>query len=213
MSYLFHGLAELYQRNKAAQNPPTVVKDPDALRIGILGAARIAPAAVILPARSHPGVMIAGIAARDPTRARIFAVAHGIPRVYDTYQDLLDDPWIDAVYNPLPNSLHFEWTMRAIKAGKHVLLEKPSCNTADETRRAFEFAESRGVVLLEAFHYRFHPAIQRLCEVAQSGELGRIKSLEGSLTLPSWYFSRNDIRFDWSLGAGCLLDMVCIRCP
>src|SRR5262245_36286773 len=94
------------------------------LRIGILGAARIAPMALIRPAHSVPGVSVAAVAARDPARARAFAEKHGIPRVCAGYQQLIEDPELDAIYNPLPNSLHCEWTVCALQAGKHVLCEK-----------------------------------------------------------------------------------------
>jgi len=91
------------------------------LRIGVLGAARITPAALVRPARRVEGVELVAVAARDPARARAFAATHAIPRVVDTYEDLVADPEIDAVYNPLPNGLHGRWTMAAMAAGKHVL--------------------------------------------------------------------------------------------
>ncbi|EJD39255.1 NAD(P)-binding protein [Auricularia subglabra TFB-10046 SS5] len=190
-----------------AFNPPSPPKDADALRIGIFGAARIAPNALITPALSHPGVVVAAVAARSPARAQAFAKKHGIAKVFNSYQELLDDPEIDAIYNPLPNGLHFEWTMKAIAAGKHVLLEKPSCDTADETRRVFAFAREKGVVVLEAFHYRFHPAAQRVREIVQSGALGKIKRMHGALAIPGLLFAEDDIRYDWALGGGCLMDM------
>ncbi|KZW00166.1 NAD(P)-binding protein [Exidia glandulosa HHB12029] len=185
---------------------PEAIKEPDALRIGILGAASIAPAALINPARSHPGVVITAVAARDRTRADKFAKQHGIQKVYASYQELLDDPSIDAVYNPLPNGLHYEWTLKAIKAGKHVLLEKPSCNRAEETRRVFDYAKEKGVVVLEAFHYRFHPSAHRLRQIVSSGELGTIQSLKGALTLPRGIVGADDIRYNYSLGGGSLMD-------
>lgn len=148
-------------------NPPKAKKEPSALRFGILGAARIAPNALIAPAKSHPDVVIAAVAARDESKARAYAKTHGIATVYhgnDGYQKLLEDPTIDCIYNPLPNGLHYEWTMRALAAGKHVLLEKPSCNTAEETRKIFELAQAKGLVCLEAFHFRSACyAATRLC--------------------------------------------------
>ncbi|KZW02290.1 NAD(P)-binding protein [Exidia glandulosa HHB12029] len=206
MTWVFDFIA-LVKRNYTLQHPPVAPKDDDALRIGTLGAARITPEALILPARSHPGVVVTAVAARNPARAREFAQKHGIPRVFDSYQELLDDPDIDAVYNPLPNGLHYEWTMKAITAWKHVLLEKPSCNTADETRRIFQYAEEKGVLVLEAFHYRWHPAVHRVREIVQSGELGAVKRLDGALTVPSGWFPRDDVRYDWTMGGGCMMDM------
>ncbi|KZW02292.1 NAD(P)-binding protein [Exidia glandulosa HHB12029] len=206
MTGLFDFIA-LIKRNYTVLHPPVVPKDADALRIGILGAARIAPEALLRPALSHPGIVVAAVAARNPARAREFAQKHGIPQVFNSYQELLDSPDIDAVYNPLPNGLHFEWTMKAIAAGKHVLLEKPSCNTAAETRRVFEYAEEKGVIVLEAFHYRWHPAGLRVREIVQSGELGAVKSLQATLTLPNGWFPKDDVRYDWSMGGGCMMDM------
>ncbi|HUE59827.1 MAG TPA: Gfo/Idh/MocA family oxidoreductase, partial [Acidimicrobiales bacterium] len=95
----------------------------DPIRIGCLGAARIAPAALIKPARNVEGVVVSAVAARDQTRAAVFAKKHGIPRVYESYQELVDAADVDAVYIPLPNSLHAEWTLAALAAGKHVLCE------------------------------------------------------------------------------------------
>jgi predicted dehydrogenase len=95
------------------------------LRIGILGAARIAPMALIRPARSVPEAAIVAVAARDPARAEKFARKHGIARVAASYDELIRDPQIDAIYNPLPNSLHAEWSIKAMRAGKDVLCEKP----------------------------------------------------------------------------------------
>lgn len=121
--------------------------------------------------------------------------------------ELIDDPEIDAVFNPLPNGLHFEWSMKAIAAGKHVLLEKPSCNNAQEISHLMAFARERNVVVLEAFHSRFHPAAHRLRELVHSGELGKLRGIEGTLTVPRLWFADDDIRYDYALGGGCMMDM------
>jgi predicted dehydrogenase len=107
----------------------------------------------------------------------------------------------------LPNGLHYEWTLRALHAGKHVLLEKPSCDTAAETRALFELAESKNLVLLEAVHYRFHPAIQRFREFVKSGELGTLQTLEVKMTVPAGAIRKDDIRFNYALGGGALMDV------
>src|SRR5687767_2063401 len=112
---------------------------PSPIRIGVLGAAAIVPMALTGPARSVLEAQVISIAARDPKRAQAFARKHHIPRVHETYKDLLADPEIDAIYNPLPNSLHAEWTIRALRAGKHVLCEKPF---ASNTRAAEEMART-----------------------------------------------------------------------
>jgi predicted dehydrogenase len=124
------------------------------VRIGILGAARIAPNAIIKPAQNSTETEIVAVAARDPQRAKEFAAKHGIPSVLPGYAELLADPDIDAVYNPLPNSLHGRWTLAAIDAGKHVLCEKPFTANAEEARTVAKAAEASGLVVLEAFHYR-----------------------------------------------------------
>lgn len=199
-------------------SPPRLhnVEDNDTLpplKIGILGAAAIAPSALVLPAKSHPEVELYAVAARDISRAEKFAKKHGFKKWYggtDGYQELLDDHEIDIVYNPLPNGLHYEWTMKALAAGKHVLLEKPSGNSAEETRRMYSLADQKGLVLLEAFHYKFHPAIQRVRAIIDSGELGAIKEVNATLALPKGILGNdNDIRMNYDLGGGAMMDCGC----
>ena len=122
------------------------------LRIGTLGTARITPGALLSPAKRLSDVEVVSVAARDPDRARTFAARHGIPRTSQSYETLITDPEIDAVYNPLPNGLHGRWTMAAIDAGKHVLCEKPFAADAAEAARVAERATAAGVVVMEAFN-------------------------------------------------------------
>src|SRR6267154_1306360 len=131
------------------------------LRFGILGAARIAPEALIKPAQKSSDAEVVAIAARNPARAREFADTHGIGRVHASYEDLVADPDLDVVYNPLPNSLHCEWTIAALRAGKHVLCEKPIASNALEAERMARTADETGQILGEAFHYRYHPLFFR----------------------------------------------------
>src|SRR5262245_49111781 len=154
------------------------------LRIGILGAARIAPMALIAPARRNLEAAVVGIAARDAVRAASFAAKHGIERVYTGYDDLLADPAIEAVYNPLPNSHHARWTIRALEAGKHVLCEKPLSATVAEAEAMAAAATRTGHVLMEAFHYRYHPLFGRLRTIMAAGEIGKIERLESSFCIP-----------------------------
>ncbi|KAJ7180878.1 NAD(P)-binding protein [Mycena filopes] len=198
-------------RLRTSYNPPEAkpLSDSKPLKFGILGAAAIAPDAFINPAKSHPEAVVFAVAARDKVRATAFAKKHGIAKVFGSYQELLDDPEIDAIYNPLPNGLHYEWTMKALAAGKHVLLEKPAANTAEETREMFELAETKGLVLLEAFHWRFHPVAHRVKAILDSGELGFVKTTFTTLTLPAGYMKPDDIRFNYSIGGGALMDMGC----
>lgn len=176
----------------------------EALHIGILGAARIVPMALIKPARQVANVTVSGIAARDTTRAHTFARKHHIPHVFASYDELLADPRIDAVYIPLPNSLHERWTLRALEAGKHVLCEKPFASNAAEAERMAEAAQKSGLVLMEAFHYRYHPLAARMKEIVTSGELGKIRRIDAWLCFP--LLSRNDIRYNLSLAGGATMD-------
>lgn len=177
------------------------------IRIGVLGAAAIVPAALTNPAHSITEALVVAIAARDPKRAEAFARKHGIPRIYQTYKDLLDDPDIDAIYNPLPNSLHAEWTIRALKAGKHVLCEKPFASNAPEAEEMATVARDTALVLSEAFAYRYHPLTAKVKEIIASGELGKIQHIEAQFCflLPS----PNNIRFKYELAGGALMDCGC----
>jgi predicted dehydrogenase len=184
------------------------------LRIGILGAAKIAPPALVRPAGAVAEVEVTAVAARDPGRADAFARKHGIPRTLASYQAVLDDPDVDAVYNPLPNGLHAEWTLKALAAGKHVLCEKPFTANAAQARTVAEAAKAAGLVVMEAFHYRYHPLAERMRSIAHSGELGTIRSVSASLCFPLPKFS--DIRYDYSLAGGAMMDagvypLTCLR--
>src|SRR3569833_883159 len=177
------------------------------LRIGILGAARIAPAALVKPASSSSEVDVVAIAARSLERAQTFAARHGIPRTHSSYEALLAEPDIDAVYNPLPNGLHGRWTRAALEAGKHVLCEKPFTANAAEAREIARVAEASGRVVMEAFHYRYHPLALRVEELVASGELGTLERVETALSFPLPKFS--DIRYDYALAGGATMDAGC----
>lgn len=177
------------------------------LRIGILGAARIAPAAVVRPARARPDVVVAAVAAREPERGRVFAREHGIEQVFDSYAALIAAPDIDAVYNPLPNGLHGRWTKEAIGAGKHVLCEKPFTANAAEAQEVAALAVRSDRVVMEAFHYRYHPMTRRAEQIIASGELGELVRVEAAMCFPLPRFS--DIRYDYALAGGALMDAGC----
>src|SRR4051812_31570302 len=177
----------------------------ETVRIGILGAARIAPAAAIKPARVVGDAMIGAVAARDRTRAEAFASKHGIPRVHGSYADLIADPDLDAIYNPLPNGLHAEWTIAALEAGKHVLCEKPFTANAKEAEDVAAVADRTGLVVMEAFHYRYHPLAHRMREIVDSGELGETRRVEAALCFPLPKFS--DIRYQYDLAGGATMDV------
>jgi predicted dehydrogenase len=177
------------------------------LRIGCLGAAKIAPAALTRPAAGNAGVVVGAVAARDVERARAFANKHGIPKVDQTYQELVDDSDLDAVYIPLPNGLHGQWTVKALAAGKHVLCEKPFTANAAEAEQVAEAAAASGLVVMEAFHWRYHPMAARMLEVIDSGELGEVERIEAALCFPLPLFK--DIRYQLPLAGGALMDAGC----
>jgi predicted dehydrogenase len=177
------------------------------LRIGVLGAARIAPSALIKPAKDNADVVVAAVAARDGSRARAFAAKHGIARVHESYAALIADPDLDAVYNPLPNGLHGKWTRAAVAAGKHVLCEKPFTANAAEARETADLAAKSDRVVMEAFHYRYHPLALRTEQIIASGELGKLERVEAALCFPLPKFS--DIRYNYSLAGGAMMDAGC----
>ena len=179
----------------------------DPLRIGTLGAARITPGALIRPARKVPDVEVVAVAARDRARAEKFARKHGIETVHDTYEDVLADADVDAIYNPLPNGLHGRYTIAALAAGKPVLCEKPLTANAEEAERVAAAATDHGLVVMEAFHYRYHPLVERVLEIVRGGELGELRRIEtrGCVPLP---FPK-DIRYQLPLAGGALMDIGC----
>jgi len=178
-----------------------------AVRIGTLGAARITPNALLTPARENPAVDVVAIAARDEQQARLFARKHGIPQVYPSYEALLADPTIDAIYNPLPNSLHGEWSIRALRAGKDVLCEKPLAANATEAATMAAVAAAEGRCLMEAFHTLYHPLATRIKTILNSGELGTIRHVEAHFR--TLLRNRQDIRLDYGLGGGATMDLGC----
>ena len=173
----------------------------------MLGAARIAPLALINPAKQNSEVVVAAVAARDASRADAFAAKHDIPRVHESYEALIADPDLDAVYNPLPNGLHGRWTRAALAADKHVLCEKPFTANAAEAREIADLAAQSDRVVMEAFHYRYHPLALRVEEIIASGELGKLERVEAALCFPLPKFS--DFRYNYSLAGGATMDAGC----
>lgn len=176
------------------------------LRLGLLGAARIAPVAIIEPARLLPGAEVVAVAARDPMRAAAFAGAHAIAHVSPTYEALIERADVDLIYNALPIPLHERWTVAALRAGKHVLLEKPSASSAESARRMVECARESGRRLIEAFHYRYHPLFRRILEIAP--ELGDIHDVKAVIDVPVPQ-RPGEIRWDPAMAGGALMDLGC----
>lgn len=176
------------------------------LRIGILGASRIADLSIVKPATAT-GHRLVAVAARDPHRAQEFAQRHGVERVHATYDGLLADLEVDAVYNPLANGLHGPWNLRALAAGKHVLAEKPSAANAAEARTVRDAAARAGVVFTEAFHYPYHPLFQRVVELLEQGAVGDVEHVETFLGMPAP--PDTDPRWSLELAGGSTMDLGC----
>jgi len=179
------------------------------LRWGILSTANIAVKRFIPGAvRSRNGV-VAAIASRDLRRARDVAESLAIPRAYGSYQELLDDPEVDAIYNPLPNGLHAEWTIKAAAAGKPILCEKPLALDAEQARQMIDACHSHGVLLMEAFMYRFHPQQARVIELLDSGAIGELRFVRTAFTFMLEPFPADNVRLSSELGGGALMDVGC----
>lgn len=178
------------------------------LRIGILGAAGIAPQAIIRPAGRRDDILITAVASRSKRSAIAFARVNAIPVAHTGYQALLDDDSIDLVYNALPPSEHARWSIAALESGKHVLCEKPIAMNAVEAQEMAGVAARTGRRLIEAFHDRYHPLSEYLLGVRASGELGQLLFVDASfrVTIP---FDPTSIRHDPAVGGGALMDLGC----
>ncbi len=176
------------------------------LRIGVLGASRIAESAIVGPA-AELGHRLVAVAARDRSRAETFAEKYGVERVVASYQDVIDDPEVDVVYNPLANSLHAPWNLAAIAAGKPVLSEKPFARDRSEAQLVADAADGAGVTVLEGFHYFFHPVTQRAFELAADGTIGGITHVEVRMAMPAP--GDDDPRWSLEMAGGALMDLGC----
>jgi xylose dehydrogenase (NAD/NADP) len=176
------------------------------LRLGLLSTAKINEE-ILTSARGVDAVEIVAVASRDAERAEAYARLHGLSRAHGSYEALLADDDVDAVYVPLPNGLHHEWTMRALEAGKHVLVEKPYSRRPEEVVEAFELAAASGLVVMEAFMYRHHPQTQVVADVVAGGVLGKLRTIRSTfvfrLDRPA------DPRLDPALDGGALMDVGC----
>jgi predicted dehydrogenase len=178
------------------------------LRWGILGVAhnnqRVLPA---FAKSTH--AELRAIASRSLERARSAAAAADILTAYGSYEQLLNDPDIDAIYNPLPNSLHSEWTMRAAERGKHVLCEKPLAPTADEAQKVVDFCRAKSVRLMDGFAWPHHPRTVQLRQLLDSQRLGEVRRVTAAFTFPMSALNPDNIRLRPELGGGSLLDVGC----
>ncbi|MDT5242636.1 MAG: hypothetical protein QOD36_12 [Mycobacterium sp.] len=176
------------------------------LRIGVLGASRIAELAIVGPAREL-GHRLVAVAARDPHRAQLFAEKYGVERVLTSYDEVVNDPEVDVVYNPLVNSLHAPWNLAAVAAGKPVLTEKPFARNRAEAQRVAEAADAAGITVMEGFHYLFHPVTRRALDLAGNGALGELIHVEARMAMPAP--ENGDPRWSLELAGGALMDLGC----
>jgi predicted dehydrogenase len=176
------------------------------MKIGLLSTAAINDA-ILAGAEGSDRVEVIAVGSRDAERARAYAAAHGIARWHGSYEDLLADPELDAVYVSLPNKLHHEWTLRALRAGRHVLCEKPYSRCPEEVREAFATAREQGLVLAEAFMYRHHPQLRWVDSQLRAGSIGSLRAISGCFSFRVG--EPDNPRFVASLDGGSLLDAGC----
>jgi predicted dehydrogenase len=175
------------------------------LKIGVLGASRIAELAIVGPAHEL-GHRLVAVAARDPQRAQLFAEKHSVERVLASYDELVNDPDVNVVYNPLANALHAPWNLAAIAAGKPVLTEKPFARNRAEAERVAAAADAAGITVMEGFHYLFHPVTRRALELASDGTLGGLIHVEARMAMPA---PRTTTALVTDLAGGALMDLGC----
>lgn len=176
------------------------------LRIGVLGASRIAESAIVGPA-AELGHRLVAVAARDPKRAADFAQKYGVERTLDSYAAVINDPEVDVIYNPLANALHAPWNLAAITAGKPVLTEKPYARNRVEAAEVAAAADAAEVTVLEGFHYLFHPVTQLALTLTADGTLGELQHVEVLMTMPEP--AGEDPRWSLPLAGGALMDLGC----
>ncbi len=174
------------------------------MRLGLLSTANINEA---LLGGKPDGVEIAAVASRDASRAQAYAREHGIGRAHGSYEELLADDELDAVYIPLPNGMHHEWTLKAIDAGKHVLVEKPYSRRAAEAEEAWDAAGRAGVIVMEAFMWRHHPQAAAALSLVEQGRIGRLREIRTTFSFP--LFDHENVRMVADLDGGALMDVGC----
>ena len=183
------------------------------MRLGLLAAARITTQAIIDPASAVEGVDVVAVAARDQGRADEAAERWDLDLAFGSYEALLESDEIDAIYIATPAALHHRWTIAALAAGKHVLCEKPFANNATEASEMVaagrDALADRGLILMEAFHWRYHPFVAQMQAVLDSGELGPIRHVEAHFNLPEQEIPKTDIRWNFAIGGGALMDLGC----
>ncbi len=177
------------------------------LRWGVIGTARIAAEQVVPAVKRARTTKLQAVASRSLDRAETFARDHGIPSYYGSYDELLQDPEVDAVYISLPNHLHAEWSIRAAQSGKHILCEKPAVLHPSELKAVLDACRESDVRYMEAFMYQLHPQWDRVLEILRCGQIGSIQSIRAAFTFP--LLGEFDIRLQPEMGGGALYDVGC----
>ena len=177
---------------------------PGPVRIGILGASSFAPTTMINPAKGNRDVVVAAVGARDQPSADEFAAKYGIAEAYGSYEALIDNPNLDAIYVLVPTSMHGQWTKAALAAGKHVLVEKPFTANAAEAQEIANLAAKSDRVVMEAIQFRHHPLTRRVEEIIASGELGALRRVEVTLCVLLPTFKANC--YNYALAGGSMMD-------
>ena len=199
----------IYSQKQAALQAAT---GPKPVRIGVLSAASINFTAIIDPVSTHSSSVITAIASRDQSKAQaqineFKSLLPGECKAYGSYDSLINDPDIDAIYIPLPNGLHHKWALAALEKGKHVLIEKPLASNARQAEDIRDTAARCGKVALEAFHWRFHPSAHLLKAILLGGEYGPVLSIDAKAYIPAGVLGKDDIRFKYELAGGCCMDL------
>ena len=196
----WHGVADVKAATKKTDRP---------LGIGVLSAANINFTALFDPADSHRDVVVTAVGARSLAKAQAQIDKYNVTtaKALGSYDEVLADPDIDAVYIPLPNALHCAWAIKAMNAGKHVLVEKPIASNAAQAKQILETSKKTGKVALEAYHWRFHPAAHRIKELVESGQYGAVQVVDARFYVSAGFIPAEDIRFQYELGGGACIDL------
>ena len=179
------------------------------VRWGILGCARVARRRVMPAVQQVEGSTLVAVASRELSKAQQFAEQFDVPAAYGSYDALLADPAVEVVYIPLPNHLHAEWSIRALRAGKHVLCEKPLAMNAAEARQIQAVRDQTDLYCLEAFAYRFNPVVAKAIEIARSGALGKLRYIYTAMTFVMDPIDPDNVRMKAEMGGGALYDVGC----
>ena len=179
------------------------------MRLGLIAAARITEPALVAPARELDDVSLAVVGARDLARAEQAANDWGVERAVGSYEEVIASDDVGAVYIATPAGHHRHWTIEALRAGKHVLCEKPFASNADEAREMVAVGRETGLILMEAFHWRYHPMVAQMQAILDSGAIGTVEGADAAFDLPEGEIAMGDIRWDLAIGGGSLMDLGC----